>query len=208
MSAGPPPPPDDLHGVLDDAWRRLHRGVRDRRHGFRTPVLATVTAGGTPEARTVVLRHADRAAGVVAAHSDVRSPKVAQLRAAPGTAWVFWDRGASVQVRITGPASVEAADESALAAEIWRRTGHATRKPYLAPRPPSIPADGPSANEPADLHGTIPEPARSEDGRANYVLLRVAVERLEWLRLGREGHRRAAFRRQADGDWDATWLEP
>ena len=42
-------------------WSELVRASRDRHHGWRLPVLATVDPQGSPQARTVVLRGADAA---------------------------------------------------------------------------------------------------------------------------------------------------
>ena len=52
---------DDLGNFLGLAWRHLTRGVADARAPARTPVLATVSSEGLPEARMVVLRAASRA---------------------------------------------------------------------------------------------------------------------------------------------------
>ena len=50
-------PPEDLAVRL---WRELQRAPHDRHHEWRTPVLATQGIDGRgPQARTVVLRHAD-----------------------------------------------------------------------------------------------------------------------------------------------------
>ena len=55
---------------------RLLRGVRDRRAPTRHPTLATVTPDGRPKARTVVLRAADKQAGILELHTDLHSAKV------------------------------------------------------------------------------------------------------------------------------------
>ena len=59
----------------------LQRAPLDKHHDWRTPVLATVDGQGRPQARTVVLRHADRATQTLVFFTDARSPKCAELRA-------------------------------------------------------------------------------------------------------------------------------
>ena len=44
--------------IRERVWVELERAVHDRHHEWRTPALATVGKDGSPNARTVVLRHA------------------------------------------------------------------------------------------------------------------------------------------------------
>ena len=61
--------PNDLHALLDEAWRHLTRGVADSRSPARYPTFATVAPDGTPEARTVSLRGASRSQSVLEVHT-------------------------------------------------------------------------------------------------------------------------------------------
>ena len=51
-------------------WQELQRAPLDKHHDWRTPVLATVDGHGLPQARTVVLRQADRTAQTLAFFTD------------------------------------------------------------------------------------------------------------------------------------------
>lgn len=104
-----------LDDVLADVFRRLSRGVADRRSAFRSPALATVGPDGRPQVRTVVLRGFDAAARLATVHSDLRAAKIEALRADPAAALHVWDDGAQVQVRIDGTAAISASDELARA---------------------------------------------------------------------------------------------
>ena len=44
--------------IRERVWVELERAVHDRHHEWRTPALATVGKDGSPNARTVVRRHA------------------------------------------------------------------------------------------------------------------------------------------------------
>ena len=59
-------------------WSLLARAVKDSTSPFHTPVLATVNKDA-PEARTVVLRHADPMSRQITCHTDWRSPKRKQV---------------------------------------------------------------------------------------------------------------------------------
>ena len=58
-----------LADVLDSAWQLLRRGAADRRSPLHVPVVA-----GGGGARTMVMRAAVRADGVLRFHTDARSP--------------------------------------------------------------------------------------------------------------------------------------
>ena len=86
--------------LIHSIWQELARATQDRHHAWRTPVLATLGVDGAPQARTVVLRHADAGQAVLHIYTDSRSPKVAELDAAPQVSLVFWSKRLSWQLRV------------------------------------------------------------------------------------------------------------
>ena len=90
----------DLAPLHAEVWQHLTRGVHDRHAPARHPTLATVSPDGRPQARTVVLRAADKVAGTLDIHTDLRSAKVMDLRASPFAALHVWDTSAHLQLRI------------------------------------------------------------------------------------------------------------
>lgn len=209
---GPPEDGDSLSidRLLDDCWTRLGRAVRDRRHPWRLPVLATIDAAGAPTARTVVLREAGREDAVLACHTDRRSPKVAEIAADPRVAWTFYDPGSKLQVRASGLATVHlAAEDDPIALERWQATSLPSRRCYLAPRTPGAVCDVPSANLPDGLDARNPDLDESEAGRANFAVLRTRIARFDVLTLHASGHERASFEFDRDGAATrSSWLEP
>ena len=220
-----PPHPEALDDVLDDAWRALVRGAADRKHAFHQPVLATVDELGLPTARTVVLRRVEPEARLIICHTDRRSPKVTQLERTPTAAWAFYAPKSRVQVRASGATRVEMPGSSALADQAWERTRLMSRRCYLAPHEPSRRAEQPSPNLPETLLEGTPSEAESEVGRANFAVVVTRVDRLDWLRLKHDGHRRALFtwggsaageqgeqgeqgRKGGPSAPTATWLQP
>lgn len=184
-----------LDEVRADAFRRLSRGVADRRSAFRNPTLATVGPNGRPQVRTVVLRGFDPAGRLLTVHSDIRAAKVTALRANPDVALHVWDDGAQVQIRIDGAAAVSANDE--LARAEWARLHEGSRAAYRSQTVPATPVE-----DPADI-------PRIDDvaAFAQFAVLQIRFDRLEWLHLAREGQRRAAFSWHDDA-LEQRWLAP
>jgi len=208
-SRAPPAFYDDLDAALDEAWRRLARGAADRRSSLHTPMIATVAPDGAPEVRTVVLRGADPATGVLRCHTDARSAKVAAIGAEPRVQLAFYDPRAKIQIRASGLAAVHRTDDRA--GEAWRATGLHSRRCYLADPAPGTPIDGPGSGLPDHLATAAPEETESEAGRANFAVVTVRVAALDWLYLAARGHRRARFERAAEEagtGWKGQWLVP
>lgn len=194
--------PDTLEGVWEDAWSRLEAAVRDREHAFRTGVLASAGDDGV-DARSVVLRGADRAAGTLRFHTDRRSAKLAQLLQDRRVALVFYGDG--VQLRVRGLASVLTEGEDVDAA--WAATATISRRCYLTTDPPGTPSALPTAGLPPDLSLLRPPIERTAPGRAAFTVVRVHAQSLDWLHLAAHGQRRAGF--SHDGQrWMATWMVP
>jgi len=195
---------DDLPAILDDAWQRLLAGADSGKHPFHTPVYATVDEDHTPDGRVVVLRRADPADRALLCHTDLRSPKVVQLRLRPRAAWTFYDAPAKLQLRAYGSTTVHDADN--LADAQWQASNLSSRRCYLAPRPPGEPSAVPSPNLPDHVQGRVPTEPETQPGRPNFAVLRTVVDRLDWLFLHHAGHRRARFDWPADGPPEARWL--
>lgn len=181
---------ETLTGTHRAVWDRLVRGARDRRARARHPTLATVGLGGGAEARTVVLRAADRAAATVEIHTDTLSAKIAELRAEPRATLHVWDARARLQIRLRVAIEIL---EGPDALDAWARVPEAARLSYGASPPPGRPIAAPDAHAPAA------DPAR-------FARLLARVEAIDTLHLGAERHARAIFRRE-DG-FAGRWLAP
>jgi hypothetical protein len=178
-----------LEGLFDQAWLRLVRGVADRRAPARHPTFATVSPDRWPEARTVVLRAADRAAAMIEVHTDLQSSKVTALRANPRAALHIWEAGAHLQIRLSASVSILSGPE---VADIWARVPDPSRQSYgTVPAPGQPIATALDYAKPADPH--------------SFAVLRCAVQQMDLVHLGPQ-HRRARFLR-ADG-WAGQWLAP
>lgn len=202
-------PPLDLEELPSLLWAELVRASRDRHHGWRLPVLATVDAQGAPQARTVVLRDADPASGELLCCTDLRSPKVAQLRADGRGVLVFWCTRLSWQLRAQVHIAVEADGPRVRAA--WSRVaGQPAARDYRSLLPPGTTAPGEAeATHFAPDGVQAPEPGAAARGAAaqphHLAVLAARVRALDWLDLHRHrGPRRAAV----DAHGRARWLVP
>lgn len=178
-----------LPSLLDLAWSRITRGVRDKRSAARHPTLATVAPGGRPELRTVVLRAADRAGATLEMHTDTASPKVMALRDNPLAEIHVWEAGQHLQMRLSGRIKVLTGAE---VADRWARIPEAARQSYGSRPPPGGQIDGPFD------YDTPGDPAR-------FAALVCHLDRIDLLRLGSPHHR--ALYHAADG-WAGRWVAP
>ncbi|QDA36123.1 pyridoxamine 5'-phosphate oxidase (plasmid) [Paracoccus liaowanqingii] len=189
MTTDPHPWAANLAELHDQAWLRLVRGVADRRAPARHPTLATVSPHGWPESRTVVLRAADPAAGVVEVHTDALSDKMAGLDMVPRAALHVWDASAHLQIRLQVQVAILTGAE---AEATWNALPQQTRHSYgTRPAPGQPIPEALAYAKPAD-------PSR-------FAILRCEVQRMDLLHLGPD-HRRARFDRE-DG-WAGCWLAP
>jgi len=182
----------DLDATLQAACAMLARGVADRRHPFHTPVLGTVWQG-QPRLRTLVLRGFDAAGRTLRMHTDRRAAKAADIAAAPGATLLCYDPGQRVQIRLEGRATLHVDD--AVAEAGWAASRNFSRMCYAIEPAPGQPVETPP-----------PAPLDPDAGRANFAVITLRFDRLEWLWLAAEGHQRALF------TWPdtptATWLVP
>lgn len=178
-----------LPALLDAVWQRLQRGVHDRRAPARHPVLATASAEGVPQARTVVLRAADPQPARLQVHTDIHAAKVDALRARPLAALHVWDGAAHLQIRLTARAEIRT---GAAVADLWNRLPEATRLSYGSTPPPGQPVPE------ALAYAKAPDPSA-------FAVIDLSLQEMDILHLGPQ-HRRARYRR-ADG-WAGEWLAP
>lgn len=178
----------------DDCMRLLSRAVADRRAPMHTPSVATLGLDGRPRARVVVLRAFDASARALRFHTDVRSEKFHEVSADPRIALLFYDASLKVQLRVEGEATLHHGD--ALAEKAWQDSQAMSRHCYA-----TMPAPGSAIEEGSAFHVPIGREL-TDDGKPHFVAVVTHFNRLEWLWLGSDGHRRARF------EWRANAIEP
>ncbi len=168
-------------------WLELQRASVDRHHDWRTPVLATTGLDGVAQARTVVLREVRRTSEQLLIYTDARSPKVAELLAQPLASLLCWSPRLHWQLRLQLRLNVSRNDAETHAA--WQRVRQSpSASDYLGARAPGE---------------RLSEAPESELGTPQLAVLRGEVLAMDWLELGRAGHRRAKLDAQR-----VEWLVP
>lgn len=185
----------NLASLPDSLWTDWTIAVRQRRHPLHTAVVATLSPEG-PQARTVVLRSAEPEQSCLSFHTDVRSPKVDQLRTDGRVLWLFYDPTKKVQIRVRAVAELHQDDE--IARKAWQRTSILGRRCYAAEFPPGQFLDTPPP---------APNPQNPEAGWENFMVVRTKVQEIDWLHLAIHGHQRALLRLE-NHHWCATWAAP
>ncbi len=189
MSADPHPWATTLEGLHAEVWTRLIRGVHDRRAAARHPTLATVAPDGSPQARTVVLRAADRASATLRVYTDAQSAKMTELRTRPLAALHVWDSGAHLQMRLATHVTVHSGDA---VANLWAKLPEEARLSYGCTPAPGQPIPD------ALAYRKTPDPSV-------FTVLELRLQAMDIVHLGPQ-HRRARFSR-IEG-WAGIWCAP
>jgi hypothetical protein len=180
-----------LQEIEEAVWQELRRATNDRHHEWRTLVFATVDCddSGTPwpDARTVVLREVDINARELVIYSDSRAAKARQLSRQPGALLVLWSKRLGWQLRCRANCLVEV--DGLMVSSRWERVRWSpSAQDYLSPLAPGAP-----------LEAAPPALAQRE----SFSAITAHIDRIDWLELHREGHRRAVF-----GESEAHWVQP
>jgi hypothetical protein len=181
-----------LEAIEAAVWIELARAARDRSHGWRTPMLATVASdndGVFGDARTVVLREVDEASRSLVFFTDSRSPKAAQIASHHRATLAMWSPPLNWQLRCRCLLSIE--NEGLAVSSRWQRLKLTpAAQDYLSPLAPGAELPEPHQPAPASM-------------RECFAMVTAQVQSIDWLELHPEGHRRARFDAQG-----ARWLQP
>jgi len=191
--------PASLPAVLDAVWSALARGVQDRWTPWALPTLATVGADGTPQARVIALRAADRASRTLTFHTDVRSGKVAALAGNRRAAATFWDPVDAVEARFTGRVTLHREDDVALAC--WQDASALSKSAASIALAPGTPLTR------ATSFDQLVQEGSADMAFSHFAALVLEIEMLDWLWLGPRDLRRARFE-WGGRDGAGQWLVP
>jgi pyridoxamine 5'-phosphate oxidase len=191
-----------LQQLQDRGWEYLRAGAGSGRAPFTIMQAATISVTGAPAVRTVVLRRAAESESLITFHTDVRSAKVAELRADPRIALVGYDPEHMIQLRLEGVASVITDGNDKKTA--WDSSREHSLVLYRTIHPPGTSIGSPDeayAGQ-SNLHSTVLA------GYENFCIVRVSLKTFELLDLSMPAnHKRAHFIH--DGfEWKGQWIAP
>jgi hypothetical protein len=177
---------DEIDAAL---WRELAACVGDKRHPWRTAVLATVAGSGDTagaDARIVVLREVRQDAREMLLYTDDRSDKAMQVRAHKQGTLVMWSPALSWQLRCRVHLRIE--DSGIDVTSRWARIRMSpSAQDYLSPLPPGAPLD---------------MVAQAGGKREHFAVITATITEMDWLELHPDGNRRASFTPAG------RWLQP
>ncbi|MEM9984261.1 MAG: pyridoxamine 5'-phosphate oxidase family protein [Bacteroidota bacterium] len=186
------------------AWQLLRRGAVDAKSPYHSASLVSYD-GARPQARQVILREVDSPAASLTLHTDIRSPKVDQIKAFPLVSWLFWHPKQRIQLRMHGKATVHHLDDQTQAA--WQSLSPSSRLNYSSQLPPSQFIETWEAGK--EVQATYEDLAKcsTDDWYPHFAVIQTHLSSFEYLQLRREGHLRAHFDWQQDS-WRGQWLVP
>ncbi|MBL8790314.1 MAG: pyridoxamine 5'-phosphate oxidase family protein [Rhizobiales bacterium] len=191
---------DSFAGIDADAWRLLEQGAGDPQSGFHYVTLCTVGRTGLAQARTVVLRKVSAAERMLEIHTDVRSPKWAELSAQPQATVLGFCNSSRVQLRLQG-GTEQFSPKTDVARAAWARLAPSTRATYQGGPPGDDLAFPPAADQ----------AVRPVDGAGheNFGVIRFRANLLDWFCLQRNDNRRALFAYGPEGKVvTQMWVNP
>ncbi|WP_397592199.1 pyridoxamine 5'-phosphate oxidase family protein [Sphingorhabdus sp.] len=198
---------DDLALSFEEAWGIIAAGVNNRNSPSHMPAVGTVDAFGVPQLRIMILRDVSRDARTLRFHTDSRSIKAEQIRQNPATSVLIYDPAAKIQIRMSGKTHFTATGN--LADTAWSTSTPFARRCYMAETAPGTPCVKPSSGLPEWIEGKQPEEEQLVDYRANFAVVSIKIETIEWLYLANAGHRRALWQWNASQNaWAGSWLIP
>lgn len=196
---------DRLETLHTCIWDHLEKAAQQPQHGWHLPIVGSAGRGDEYSLRTVVLRAADRYARTIVCHTDLRSPKIQQLRTNPRLNWLFYDRERRVQLRVLTTATIHTDD--AIAHKNWENLRLESQRCYLAPLPPGTAITSPNVNLPEQLRDRPPTREEALAGRSNFAVVAGNVTSMDFLWLNQRGNLRAAFE-NPDDEFHASWIAP
>jgi hypothetical protein len=197
---------NDLSLTLTQIQKILDEGVCNRRSAAHHPVTATIDADGYPSQRVMILRESNWAQSRLRFHTDLRSEKITHVASQPSTSVLIYDEAAKLQIRLSGTLSL---GTEAAANEAWAASTEFARRCYTTQLAPGSAANAPISGLPAWIEGKQPTLDMLHDARKNFAVLLFEFDRIDWLYLANNGHRRVKFARDAaSGIWEGNWLIP
>lgn len=175
--------------------QELFGAAATNRHPFHLFTLATTDETGAPSARTVVLRRFLGHEREVWFHTDLRSPKVGQLRRDSRVGLLWYDPHSRVQFRIPARVKLHHLDEKAKQA--WDKSPPMTRSCYGDLQGPGEILNRDTVATSSDVLPAVMQIQgdthieKDDSGWGNFVAVCCHFDTMDLLLLKASGHQRA-----------------
>ena len=187
---------DELLCIADQL---LSQSVQSARHPFHQAVFATQNMNAI-EQRMLVLRRWVMKRRTLMFHTDIRSPKVVQLRQNPQCSILFYSQPDKLQLRFKCQAHIHYQDR--LSDYLFSQTTASQRECYRFSAAPSIEI-APSTKEQLFLESGL---IHEEDPYRNFSVCVCNFNQLDLLYLSYKGHQRVLYEWAIDGVLTSTNL--
>jgi hypothetical protein len=193
----------EFDNIYKQSWNILSQTHSEDKIVVRYITVCNYAAGYI-NAYTVVLRSAEATQHTLFFYTDIRSTKVNEIAQDNRLTVVIYLDDEKVQLVLNGDAIIH--HQNDITEQYWTKDGYKGRRSYLAQPGPST-----VINEPADglahLNGKHFDDT-DDAGYENFAVIEIKVNQFEYLKLNREGNRRASFSLNANNEWEGSWLIP
>lgn len=190
-----------LEEIYIRLWDCLAAAARESDHAFNAMQAATIGLDGAPNVRTVALRQVSEPANLIVFHTDLRSPKVAELDREPRIALVGVDFDRKLQIRLSGEARI--IRDEPVRVDAWKASCDHNLVQYR-----TLLAPGTPIAQPRGAFATMSDAPDPNEGLAHFCVVEVRPASIDWLDLSEaDNPTRARFIRKGD-EWIRTWIAP
>jgi len=192
---------DKKNQIIKKEFLELNAGIETAKHEYHSFVLSTLR-NNFPDSRTVILRSFDKKLNSIYFHTDIRSPKIADIKANKHVSALFYSKLRKTQLRISGTAAIEK-DDSGIK-KIWETMTPESKICYMGPYSPSEKITSYKPNLPSITPYEINE-EYERLGYKNFCRIKITFKYLDILKLSYKGHERVSyvFREKVESGWIA-----
>tara|TARA_Y100000748_G_C15379436_1_gene443085 strand:- start:304 stop:900 length:597 start_codon:yes stop_codon:yes gene_type:complete len=194
----------EFHEIYNNVKLLMEKALENSSHPYRTFSLASIN-DKTPNLRTVVLRDFSIENCFIDCHSDIRSPKINELKNNNKFSALFYSTEKKIQLRFKG--KVEILHNNSSTKERWKSITPSSKRCYMGPYNPSHKLKEYHPNIPENAKFKNPSDEESNLGYKNFVIIRCYFKEIDYLKLKYSGHLRCKFVFDKK-NVNAFWLAP
>lgn len=194
----------EFQNIYDEIVDLMKSALNDSSHTYRTFSFASIDEK-SPKVRTVVLRSFSIKDNYFEFHSDIRSPKLSELKKNKNFSALFYSSETKVQIRFSG--KVKTLYNCSETEKRWEQVTPSSKRCYMGPYSPSESLNEYHPNIPENFQFNNPSDEESSAGYKNFVIIRCFFDRLDYLKLKYSGHSRCCFKFY-ENDIIAEWIAP
>ena len=181
---------NEFKEIYEKIEQSMSNALKNSAHPYRTFSLASLD-DKMPSLRTVVLRNFSIDDRFFDFHSDVRSPKINQLKKNNKFSALFYSSQKKIQLRFKG--AVKIFHKNSITKQRWENITPSSKRCYMGPFSPSESLEEYHPNIPDDVKFKNPSDQESSVGYNNFVIIRCQFHEIDFLKLKYSGHQRCKF---------------